>query len=122
MVEVDEADVVTEVSECFVAYDEALLANDLEALDRWFWASPSAVRYGIGEELHGYDAIAAHRRSNPGPITRGPITRRAITTFGRDAATVCVEFDGNGRQTQTWIRVGDEWRIVCAHVSLRHGP
>jgi hypothetical protein len=120
MVEVNEADALAEVSECFVAYDEALLANDVEALDRCFWASPSAVRYGIGEELHGHDAIAAHRRFHPGPISRGPITRRAITTFGRDAATVCVEFDGNGRQTQTWIRVDDAWRIVSAHVSLRH--
>ena len=119
MVEVNETDTVAELSECFVAYDQALLSNDVDALDRWFWASPFAVRYGIGEELHGHDAIAAHRRTRSGPIIRGPITRRTITTFGRDAATVCVEFDGNGRQTQTWIRVDDEWRIVCAHVSLR---
>jgi hypothetical protein len=119
MVEVNGESVIAEVSDCFTAYDEALLANDVEALNRWFWASPCAVRYGIGEELHGHEAIAAHRRSLQGPISRGPITRRTITSFGRDAATVCVEFDGDGRQTQTWIRVDDEWRIVCAHVSLR---
>jgi Protein of unknown function (DUF3225) len=112
-----------EVAACFEAYDAALLANDVTALDGWFWESDDAVRYGVAEELYGHKAIAAHRRSSAGVVARGLFTRRSISTFGSDAATVCAEFDagggGTGRQTQTWIRMPDGWRIVCAHVSVR---
>jgi hypothetical protein len=116
-------DVRDEIASCFEAYDAALLANDVAALDGWFWQSPETVRYGIAEELYGHEAIAAHRRSPAGVVVRGPFTRRTILTFGPDAATVSAEFDagggGVGRQTQTWIRMADGWRIVCAHVSVR---
>ena len=37
---IDRPDTVAEVTDCFNAYDEALLANDLAALDRWFWDPP----------------------------------------------------------------------------------
>ena len=55
-------------------------------------------------------------------MIRGPLTRRTVTTFGTDVAIVCVEFEENGRpgrQTQTWIRGSEGWRVVCAHVSVR---
>jgi hypothetical protein len=47
-----------------------------------------------------------------------------ITTFGRDAATAMTLFvrEGStrtGRQSQTWIRSAEGWRIVAAHVSLQ---
>jgi hypothetical protein len=118
-----QAGVHAEVAACFDAYDAALLANDVAALDSWFWESAEAVRYGVAEELYGHEAIAVHRRSPAGVVVRGPFTRQSISTFGRNAATVCAEFDagrgGTGRQTQTWIRMPDGWRIVCAHVSVR---
>ena len=46
-----------------------------------------------------------------------------ITTYGRDFATAMTEFrrDGsarNGRQSQTWVRFPEGWRVVAAHVSL----
>jgi hypothetical protein len=113
---------VAEVTDCFDAYDDALIANDVAALDRWFWAARQAVRYGLGEELYGYDAIARHRRNLPGGVIRGPLIRRTVTTFGADMAIVCAEFDENGRpgrQTQTWVRMPEGWRITCAHVSIR---
>lgn len=119
---IDQPDITAEVTSCFEAYDNALIANDVAALDRWFWAAPQAVRYGLGEELYGYDAIAQHRRNLPGGVIRGPLTRRTVTTFDTDMAIVCAEFDENGRvgrQTQTWIRGPEGWRIVCAHVSIR---
>jgi hypothetical protein len=119
---VDEGEVLAEVAACFEAYDAALLANDAAALDGWFWESDEAIRYGVTEELYGHKAIAAHRRSSAGVVVRGPFSHRSISTFGPDAATVCAEFDGGegiGRQTQTWIRMPDGWRIVCAHVSIR---
>ena len=124
---VNQPGVVAEVERCFEAYDWALLANDIAVLDGWFWESDHAVRYGLGEELYGFAAIARHRRS-VGGVKRGPLTRRQVITFGPDVATVCVEFaddsddTGRGRQTQTWIRGPEGWRIVCAHVSWRDGP
>ena len=45
----------------------------------------------------------------------------AITTFGRDFATANVEFvrmNRRGRQSQSWVRMDDGWRVVAAHVSL----
>jgi len=46
-----------------------------------------------------------------------------ITTYGRDFATAMTEFRraGNeriGRQSQTWVRFAEGWRVVAAHVSL----
>ena len=118
---VDRPDVVAEVGACFDRYDTALLAGDVDALGGWFWAAPEAIRFGIGEELYGAEAIAAYRRSAP-PVVRAPFRRRTVTTFGTDVATVCAEFDDDevvGRQTQTWVRTADGWRIASAHVSLR---
>ena len=86
---INQPDVAAEVTDCFDAYDNALIANDVAALDRWFWAAPQAVRYGLGEELYGYDAIAQHRRNLPGGVIRGPLTRQTVTTFGTDMAIVC---------------------------------
>jgi len=46
-----------------------------------------------------------------------------ITTFGRDLATAMTEFrrEGSanvGRQSQTWVRFPDGWKVVAAHVSV----
>jgi AtzH-like len=51
------------------------------------------------------------------------VTRVAITTFGADFATANMEFvrAGSvrvGRQSQTWVRMPEGWRIAAAHVSL----
>jgi hypothetical protein len=45
-----------------------------------------------------------------------------ITTFGRDSAVANTESDrpastSKGRQSQTWVRMPEGWRIVSAHVS-----
>jgi hypothetical protein len=50
-----------------------------------------------------------------------------ITTFGRDTATAMTEFrrEGGtelGRQSQTWVRFPEGWRVVAAHVSLIDPP
>jgi hypothetical protein len=46
-----------------------------------------------------------------------------ITTYGEGFATANTEFqrDGvarTGRQSQTWMRTPEGWRVVVAHVSL----
>ncbi len=116
-------DVVAEVTAALERYETALVSNDVQELDTLFWNSPHTLRYGAGENLYGYDAIRAFRaqRSPQGLARR--VLRTAITTYGRDFATANLEFqrDGSertGRQSQTWMRTPQGWRVVAAHVSL----
>ena len=115
--------VLAEVTAAFDAYEAALGANDIEALDALFWDSPLTLRYGVGENLYGYEAIALFRRERPGGSPERRLIRTVITTFGADFATANTEFirrDGQpiGRQSQTWLRTADGWRVTAAHVSL----
>ena len=119
--EVDSAEVVAEVRAAFEAYEAALVAHDLPALDTAFWADPRVVRFGIADDQVGAEAIAAWRRA-AGPVVAGRTLRdTTITTFGSDVAIVTTKFTddagGLGRQSQTWMRVDGSWCIVGAHVS-----
>jgi hypothetical protein len=58
MLEINIPEVVAEVAETFMAYERALIANDVAALDKLFWDSPLTLRYGVGENLYGHKAIA----------------------------------------------------------------
>ena len=115
-------DVVAEVAAELARYECALTSNDVPELDRLFWHSPHTRRFGITENLYGYEAIAAFRAARPAKGLQRQVTRTAITTFGRDFATADIEFtrEGNprvGRQTQAWVRLPEGWRVVAAHVS-----
>ncbi|HEX4365768.1 MAG TPA: oxalurate catabolism protein HpxZ [Rhodopila sp.] len=117
-------DVKAEVEEAFGRYEAALVGNDVDALQGLFWDSALTIRYGIGENLYGYDEIGAFRaaRSPVGLARR--ISRTVITTYGRDFATASTLFHREtasgkvGRQMQTWARTPDGWRVVAAHVSV----
>jgi hypothetical protein len=120
--EINLPDVVAEVTAVFARYEDALVNNRIDVLDELFWPSALTVRYGAGENLVGIDAIRAFRKSRPSAGLARTLARTVITTFGRDAATAMTEFrrDGQptiGRQSQTWIRFADGWRVVAAHVS-----
>ncbi|TWD91029.1 uncharacterized protein DUF3225 [Variovorax beijingensis] len=115
--------VLAEVEAAFAEYERALVTNDVPVLDRLFWDSPHTLRYGAGENLYGYDAIRAFRQGRPAVNLEREITAKAITTFGQDFAVANVEFrragsDRTGRQSQTWARLPEGWRVVSAHVSL----
>ncbi len=121
---VNDPDVVAEVTAMFHRYEAALMANDTEELTRLFWRSPLTLRYGVGEQLYGHDAISAFRVNRKGGAPRRGLDRTVITTFGRDFATASTEFQREnvnriGRQSQTWVRFPEGWRIVAAHVSLQ---
>lgn len=121
--EIDRPGVVAAVRAAFDAYEDALLRNDVDALDAWFWDDERVVRFGIGELQYGAAAIAAWRRTSGGVSPDRRHRRVVVTTFGDDLGYVSLEFvDGDaphvGRQTQVWARVGDAWRIVGAHVSV----
>jgi hypothetical protein len=116
-------DVLAEVTAAFDRYERALVANDVAVLDELFWDSPHTLRYGVGENLYGHDAIAAFRAARPAQGLTRALLKTVITTYGRDFATANVEFrregsDRTGRQSQTWMRTPEGWRVVSAHVSL----
>jgi Protein of unknown function (DUF3225) len=114
-------DVHAEVTAVFARYEDALVQNKTDVLDELFWPSEHTVRYGVGENLRGIEAIRAFRAARP---TVGLArTLQNITTYGRDFATAMTEFQRagsskRGRQSQTWVRMPSGWRVVAAHVSL----
>lgn len=119
--------VLAEMTERFACYEAALMANDVPALDALFWRSVETRRFGASESLYGFEAIAAYRVARPGGAPPRRIVRQSITTFGQDFATADIEFqplgsDRLGRQTQSWARLPEGWRIVSAHVSFMTVP
>lgn len=123
MVAVNLPDVLAEVTAAFQRYEQALVTNDVTVLDELFWRSPHTLRYGAAENLYGWEQIAAFRSArSPAGLAR-TLQNTVITTYGRDMATANTEFrrdstTKSGRQSQTWVRMPDGWRIVAAHVSL----
>ena len=95
--------------------------NRVEVLDELFWNAPQTLRYGVTENLYGYSAIAQFRSGrSPAGLARR-LVKVVIITYGRDFATANCEYErggATGRQSQTWLRTPDGWRVVAAHVSL----
>jgi hypothetical protein len=119
-------DVLAEVSAVFARYEQALVTNDVAVLDELFWNSPHTLRYGVAENLYGYGEIQAFRAGRPAVGLAREVLRTVITTYGTDYATANIEFrrEGaarTGRQSQTWARMPEGWRVVAAHVSLMAG-
>jgi len=127
MLEINIPEVLAEVTEAFHRYERALIGNDVAVLDTMFWRSAHTLRFGVGENLYGYEAIAAFRANrSPMDLTRD-LLKTVITTYGRDFATANVEFRRRGstltgRQSHTWIRTSEGWKIAAAHVSLLLPP
>ncbi|HTR13314.1 MAG TPA: oxalurate catabolism protein HpxZ [Roseiarcus sp.] len=125
---IDDPGTKAEVEAAFAAYEQALVANDVAALDRFFLPTEAAIRYGAGENLYGYEAIKAFRAARS-PIGLGrELEKTRIVAYGRDCAVAATLFRREsapgkiGRQTQTWIRFPEGWRIVAAHVSVIDDP
>ena len=123
--QVNDPKAVAELQALYPQYETALVNNDVEALTRLFWASPQATRFGVTENLYGFDEISAFRAGRP-PVNLARTVRRLdIVTFGPDFGSITLEFERNvqgrtvlGRQSQTWVRLPEGWRIVAAHLSL----
>lgn len=114
-------EVVAEVQAVFERYETALVSNDVAVLDELFWNSPQTVRYGVTENLYGYDAIAAFRSVRSAAGLARTLQNTVVTTYGTDFATVNTEFQRPGqagRQSQTWMRTPAGWKVVAAHISL----
>ena len=124
--EVNIPEIQEEVTQAFWDYESALSNHDADRLIAIFWDSPETLRYGHGEVLYGHAEIAQFRRAQAGTILKREITRLVVTTYGRDFATANCETrrldsDIASRQSHTWVRMPEGWRIVAAHVSVQSG-
>ena len=122
--DIDSPEVVAEVKSAFERYERAINANDVAMLNELFWNSPRTVRYGTGEQLYGYEAIAGFRAARDASDVKRELLRVVVTAFGSDLATASCEYrrlgsGREGRQMQTWVRFAEGWRIVAAHVSFK---
>jgi len=121
---IDLPDVVAEVQAAFDAYERALVANDVEALDAMFHEDPRTIRFGGAENLFGSAQIKAFRAARSPVGLARTLSNTVITAYGRDMAVASTLFrrptmTGKiGRQMQTWVRFPEGWRVVAAHVSV----
>ncbi|RUT27218.1 DUF3225 domain-containing protein [Asaia sp. W19] len=104
-------------------YEEALAQNDVPRLDALFSDDPNVIRLGATENLFGPEAIAAFRRGRTGGAPPRERLRRDIVATSPLSGCVTILFRNlstgqTGRQSQTWIKEGNHWRILVAHVSF----
>jgi hypothetical protein len=122
--DVDRPAVIEEITALFWRYETALMANDLAALDAFFWPDERLTRYGIADRQWGISALRDFRAATPAPAFTRRLEHLRVESFGADVAVAQVEFVRSdtslrGFQTQTWVRFDAMgWRIVAAHVSM----
>ena len=85
--EINIPEVVAEVTAAFERYEKALVSNDVAVLNELFWNTPYTLRYGVTENLYGYDAIANFRKNRSPANLERSLMNKVITTYGREFAT-----------------------------------
>ncbi len=122
---INNPEVVAELSALYSRYEKALVTNDVDTLVSMFWDAPQVMRFGAAENLYGPGELEAFRKSRPAANLARTVTRLDMVSFGRDFASITIEFERitgtdmvRGRQSQTWVRMPQGWRIVSAHVSI----
>ncbi len=124
---INDPEVLASVNAAFDRYEQALVTNDVDALDGLFWNDPQTIRYGATENLQGYDAIQQFRAARPGKGLARTVVERHVISVGSHAASTAIVFTRDGvarlgRQTQFWARLEEGWRVIAAHVSWMDGP
>lgn len=126
--EINIPEVLAEVTAAFERYEQALVGNDVEALDALFLDAPTTIRYGGGENLYGIEEIRAFRAARSPAGLQRTLEGTVITAYGRDMAVASTLFRRDsapgrvGRQMQTWMRTPEGWKVVAAHVSVIDDP
>lgn len=116
--------VLAEVEAAFAVYEKALTSNDVATLDALFKDTPLTLRYGVAENLYGHGEIAAFRSARSSVGLERKLERTVITSYGDAMATANTLFRRDsmpgkvGRQSQTWVKFPEGWRVVAAHVSV----
>ncbi|MGS4947133.1 AtzH-like domain-containing protein [Meridianimarinicoccus sp. RP-17] len=119
----DAGNVQSEVRAAFDAYEDALLANNVETLIGFFRDDPATVRMTDESGHYGLDQMAAFRRGRDTTDIARDLLRVDIMALSNDVAVATAEYrrrlsGRRGAQTQVWIRLPEGWRIAAAHVSL----
>jgi hypothetical protein len=122
---INDPDVLDELRALSTRYEHALVTNDVENLVEMFRDNPQVMRFGVAENLYGPNEIESFRKGRPAVNLARTVTRLDIVSFGRDFASITLEFERAagehkvyGRQSQVWVRFAEGWRIVQAHLSL----
>lgn len=120
---IDQPEILREVEAAFHAYEHALMSNDVDTLNAFFWDDPRTTRYGIADRQWGHAELVTYRQATSAPNFTRRLEHLRIHAFGPDHAVAQVEFVRSdttlrGFQTQVWIRLPEGWRIVGAHVSM----
>ena len=125
---INDPEVIAELTALYPQYERALVSNDVEKLVAMFWKGEQVVRMGATENLYGPGQLEAFRKARPAANLARTVTRLDIASFGRDFASITLEFERviagqpprtmHGRQSQVWVRFPEGWRIVQAHVSF----
>lgn len=106
----------------FDAYEAAILANDLDALDAAFAPGAETMRGDGAGLLVGHDTISAFRGVRGGVPPR-TIERIEYRPLADDVALLVsvsrFRGGGTGLQTQVWERLDGRWLITAAHVTPR---
>jgi hypothetical protein len=125
---INDPEVIAELESLYPEYEKALVANDVEKLVEMFWKREPVIRFGATENLYGPEELEAFRNARPAANLARTVKRLDIVSFGRDFASITLEFERvttgetaqmvRGRQSQVWVRFAEGWRIVQAHVSI----
>ena len=113
------------LEEAVVSYQRALAFNDVTALVELVWGGSYTLRHDVVEALCGSND--RHRLVESPVVPGHELCTPNIVTYGRNFATVQVSLRrtdtlepgaaGRNRQTQTWRRTVDGWRLVSATLS-----
>lgn len=125
---INDPEIIAELTALYPQYEQALVSNNVEKLVEMFWAGPQVMRFGVTENLYGPEELEAFRKSRPPANLARTVTRLDIVSFGRDFASITLEFERvmfgdpsrktRGRQSQVWVRLPEGWRIAQAHVFI----
>ena len=116
-------EVVAEITKIFHEYEQALMTNEVEKLNQYFWQDDRVTRYGIADRQWGIQELVTYRQATPAPDFTRTLEHLRVSTFDQNTAICQVEFVRSdttlrGFQTQTWVKILGVWRIVSAHVSM----
>lgn len=119
----DYSQALAEVRAAFDRYEAALNDNDVAVLNELFFDSPDTIRYGPAEVLYGHAEISAYRSARDPSDAKRRLLRVEISVWSNDFATANCEYlriktGRHGRQSQTWMRTAEGWKVIAAHVSF----